>query len=358
MNLYATAPNIVTPTIRLPSIIARQATAATAAPSGQRAGEPLPGHGSLSLAERPLHGQAVPFSWREALTEGELGPEGPHQHIGEDHARAYYGVGEYGRGGGYGRQTIDRGLLVGEAAASCHESVPGGGASSDGGRVAGLAEAAAHERRRHMSETRRLTARAAIPLGGEGGASGSEEFRAWFLVRAAGAREREEAWLRSLEHVQAFIQQQGPFAGVLGFSQGATLAALLCTNSMAAGMQLHPRAALLCAGQVSTSHPDSEALASGIVDGVQSLHVIGRGDQVTPPGRSRELLQVFERARPGTTSEVRKVSCCSQGAIGAEEGVWMICTPKELERGAVARLRSSTGSASTSTAAYSVHLLH
>ncbi len=41
-------------------------------------------------------------------------------------------------------------------------------------------------------------------------------------------------WNESWEHLQHILQTQGPFDGVLGFSQGAAVAAVLCAQQVEA----------------------------------------------------------------------------------------------------------------------------
>jgi predicted esterase len=100
----------------------------------------------------------------------------------------------------------------------------------------------------------------------------------------------------SLALARQTIADHGPFDGVLGFSQGATLAALLCLAAHPAPPPV--RFAVLCAGFM----PRDSSLEPlvGALDGapprqllLPTLHVMGEGDQLVPIASSQRLSDCF-----------------------------------------------------------------
>tara|TARA_B110001452_G_scaffold248669_1_gene235607 strand:- start:412 stop:1113 length:702 start_codon:yes stop_codon:yes gene_type:complete len=99
----------------------------------------------------------------------------------------------------------------------------------------------------------------------------------------------------SLEAVRDAVREHGPFDGVLGFSQGATLAALLCLTPA----EMPPfRFAVLFSGFM----PRDASLEPlfGVTDGpppaqlaLPSLHVMGTADALVPVSSSRRLAECF-----------------------------------------------------------------
>eukprot|EP00850_Spirogloea_muscicola_P007106 SM000035S13086 [mRNA] locus=s35:322173:323766:- [translate_table: standard] len=142
-----------------------------------------------------------------------------------------------------------------------------------------------------------------LHLAVEFGGDLAEGYRAWFLQRAALEAE-EAAYARSLELLHSTNRRKGPFAGVLGFSQGATMAGLMCTAAVSASLDIRPLVSVLCSGRVSQSPHLQPAYRSGLLHGVRSLHVIGLQDQVVFPEHSLELFGYFREASRGLTKKV------------------------------------------------------
>ncbi|XP_013419337.1 esterase OVCA2-like [Lingula anatina] len=102
---------------------------------------------------------------------------------------------------------------------------------------------------------------------------------------------------QSLQTIQQAFQEQGPFDGVLGFSQGAALVALMC------GLREKDEEAcpfkfdfvMLVAGFKSHSKPHEEIYKIPIT--CPSLHVFGDTDKVIPKDMSEDLLQYFVEPR-------------------------------------------------------------
>lgn len=110
--------------------------------------------------------------------------------------------------------------------------------------------------------------------------------RGWWLESGPGpAPEKEpEAALRA---VAAALAALGPVDGLLGFSQGAALAGLVCALREGGDGRFPFRFALLVAG-----FPAEAAGAAGALR-VPSLHVFGQADRVIPAAESRALAARF-----------------------------------------------------------------
>lgn len=102
----------------------------------------------------------------------------------------------------------------------------------------------------------------------------------------------------SLEYLLDVVRKEGPFDGVLGFSQGAAMAALLCarlqTGSTELGLQM-PRFGVFVAGfdptTADTFQPLMESAGRIAVQG--SLHISGARDTLVIPDRTRALMNNF-----------------------------------------------------------------
>ena len=91
----------------------------------------------------------------------------------------------------------------------------------------------------------------------------------------------------SLALVRTTCQSQGPFDGVLGFSQGATLAALLCLTTDLFQF------AVLFAGYVPRDATVLAALDAGAPCRLPSFHCFGATDASVPPDVARALASRF-----------------------------------------------------------------
>lgn len=102
----------------------------------------------------------------------------------------------------------------------------------------------------------------------------------------------------SLAYLEGVFREQGPFDGVIGFSQGGTLAAVL------AAMQPHPAIVFKFVVCISAFPSRAGAHAALVRPGsvaMPSLHIYGERDALVTPDRSRALFDVFA---PGTASIV------------------------------------------------------
>ncbi|XP_038615414.1 esterase OVCA2 [Tachyglossus aculeatus] len=112
------------------------------------------------------------------------------------------------------------------------------------------------------------------------------------LEEPSACRGLEEA----LETVRAALRQHGPFDGLLGFSQGAALAALVCALGQAGDPRFPPpRFVILVSGFRPRGDRLSPPLLRAPVE-LPSLHVLGEADRVIPARESRELAACFPGA--------------------------------------------------------------
>ncbi|KAL4647574.1 hypothetical protein GN956_G8032 [Arapaima gigas] len=136
---------------------------------------------------------------------------------------------------------------------------------------------------------------------GHGESAGDEEDpRGWWFsdiqAQSFDARQECEVSLgleESVEVVREAVRTLGPFDGILGFSQGAALVAMLCALQE---QQVEPdfkfHFAILVAGFQSACSQHAKFYTCGPLT-IPSLHVFGQTDRVIPEAMSRELLPRF-----------------------------------------------------------------
>ncbi|XP_030648806.1 esterase OVCA2 [Chanos chanos] len=133
---------------------------------------------------------------------------------------------------------------------------------------------------------------------------GDEDQRGWWFSDTQAvsfdARQECEESLgleESVDAVRAAVKEQGPFDGILGFSQGAAFVAMLCSLQE---QKLEPdfrfRFAILVAGFRSAC-AQHRRFYDGPAITLPSLHVFGQEDRVIPEQMSRDLLPVFDGAQ-------------------------------------------------------------
>ncbi|CAN9501138.1 unnamed protein product [Ophioblennius macclurei] len=131
-------------------------------------------------------------------------------------------------------------------------------------------------------------------------AADGDDSRGWWFsdvhARSFNARQQCEESLgldQSVAAVREAVKLQGPFDGILGFSQGAALVAMLCSMQE---KQLEPdfgfRFAVLVAGFRSACEEHQTYYEAALQ--MPSLHVFGLEDKVIPDAMSRELLPSFQ----------------------------------------------------------------
>lgn len=131
------------------------------------------------------------------------------------------------------------------------------------------------------------------------GPGGDEDPKGWWFsdiqARSFSAQQQCEESLgldESVAVVREAVKVQGPFDGILGFSQGAALVAMLCSLQE---QNLEPdfcfRFAILVAGFCSACKEHYKFYSTPLQ--IPSLHVFGLEDRVIPDNMSRELLPSF-----------------------------------------------------------------
>ena len=110
--------------------------------------------------------------------------------------------------------------------------------------------------------------------------------RAWW--RGHSGMDTYVGWDESHAKLSALWEAE-QFDGVMGFSQGAGAAAMLCAER-------RPRFGIFVAGFVPRDEAAAAMLIAG-VDGVPTLHVTGSADTLIVPARSRALASLFSDAQ-------------------------------------------------------------
>ncbi|KAK7598137.1 hypothetical protein V9T40_006372 [Parthenolecanium corni] len=125
--------------------------------------------------------------------------------------------------------------------------------------------------------------------------NGVDEERSWWFTNddlTFSSKEISQVSIgfdESVTKVKTVYSQEGPFDGLLGFSQGAAFAATLCAlmNS-----DFHFSFVILVAGFKSLVPPHSHFYNN--IFNLPSLHVIGKSDAVIPRELSEELAEHFQ----------------------------------------------------------------
>ncbi|XP_013985108.1 esterase OVCA2 isoform X1 [Salmo salar] len=136
----------------------------------------------------------------------------------------------------------------------------------------------------------------------EVGPGSDEAPRGWWFsdtqARSFDAGQQCQASLgleESVEAVRTAVKDLGPFDGVLGFSQGAALVAVLCSiQEQNLEPQFQFRFAILVAGFRSACSEHQRFYGGPASLAIPSLHIFGQEDQVIPDRMSRELLPLFQ----------------------------------------------------------------
>lgn len=132
------------------------------------------------------------------------------------------------------------------------------------------------------------------------GSRGDEDLRGWWFSdihsQSFSAQQQCDESLgldESVNAVREAVRVQGPFDGILGFSQGAAFVAMLCSLQE---QKLEPdfnfRFAVIVAGFRSMCKEHQRFYIAPLQ--IPSLHVFGLEDRVIPDNMSRELLPSFQ----------------------------------------------------------------
>lgn len=97
-----------------------------------------------------------------------------------------------------------------------------------------------------------------------------------------------------MESVQQFCAENGPFDGILGFSQGASMVHLLLSMQSRGQISTSFKFAILFSGFISLSSVHRDLVSPSV--SIPSFHVSGEGDNIVFHARSLELKDLFEKA--------------------------------------------------------------
>lgn len=120
--------------------------------------------------------------------------------------------------------------------------------------------------------------------------------RGWWFSRpgtfeASEAADQPAGLEESLEAVARALEERGPFDGLLGFSQGAALAAMVCALRARGDPRFPITFAILVAAFASRAPAHDHFYREPIA--LPSLHVVGDADAVIAARLSAELAQCF-----------------------------------------------------------------
>ncbi|XP_014663668.1 PREDICTED: ovarian cancer-associated gene 2 protein homolog [Priapulus caudatus] len=118
----------------------------------------------------------------------------------------------------------------------------------------------------------------------------------WFSTREKSYRAQDftdidDGFITSVDVIRAAFREHGPFDGVLGFSQGASMVSILCGMREQGDPDIQFKFAVLVAGYKSRSGCHDTFYTKPI--SVPSLHVFGDTDQVIPKEMSIDLQKYF-----------------------------------------------------------------
>ena len=126
----------------------------------------------------------------------------------------------------------------------------------------------------------------------------NEQERGWWFSRpekSYNALDKTEHCIGfedTLKLIQETFESQGPFDGVMGFSQGAALLSLLCVLRSDPSNDIDFKFTIFFAGFKSLVSPHASMYSGHSID-CPSFHTIGSTDAVIPSQSSEELLDMF-----------------------------------------------------------------
>ncbi|XP_017777791.1 PREDICTED: esterase AGAP003155 [Nicrophorus vespilloides] len=139
------------------------------------------------------------------------------------------------------------------------------------------------------------------------GQSADEEQYGWFFNRDnktyRGIRKGGPAvgFEESLKFIEKVVEEQGPFNGIMGFSQGACFVGLLCDLQARGMLPYKFDFAIMASGFKSDCLPHKKYYSEPI--SIPTLHIYGETDNIIPTEMSKSLATVFgeplEISHPG-----------------------------------------------------------
>lgn len=135
---------------------------------------------------------------------------------------------------------------------------------------------------------------------------------------------RYTGWESSQAALEAALEEHGPVDGLLGFSQGATAAALFLAhrtpqNSTQKSQKESSLFGIFIGGFLPRDENFAEAIRAAAPLEVRSMHVSGEKDALVPPERSAELWEAFDSEQRSVLRHpgAHMVPTCS-GGVKAE----------------------------------------
>lgn len=111
---------------------------------------------------------------------------------------------------------------------------------------------------------------------------------AWWDANTADGVTTYDGWPKSRSYLHTVFKEQGPFDGILGFSQGAILSSVLVALRPEFGFDF----AVLIGGFQARDHELAKLYDREFE--IPSLHVYGRGDEIVKPEASEKLAQKYK----------------------------------------------------------------
>lgn len=123
-----------------------------------------------------------------------------------------------------------------------------------------------------------------------------EDQRGWWFTKktsfsAKDISDDDFGFRESIKLIEDYVKEEGPFDGILGFSQGASLAALLCALKCNKEIDCDFKFVIIISGFKSLCEPHLKYYENKI--NVPSLHVIGDTDRIIDRKMSDELTELF-----------------------------------------------------------------
>eukprot|EP00474_Spongospora_subterranea_P000889 CRZ01347.1 hypothetical protein [Spongospora subterranea] len=106
-----------------------------------------------------------------------------------------------------------------------------------------------------------------------------------------------EGWKDSVAYIRNYIVNNGPFDGLFGFSQGASMLYVLCAlqqqevNSGQLAQPWHMKFGIFCGGFLPRDPAIPQLPQSQII--IPTLHIIGQSDETVPADKSEGLARMF-----------------------------------------------------------------
>jgi predicted esterase len=118
------------------------------------------------------------------------------------------------------------------------------------------------------------------------------------LARLAGRHRHYKGWTRTRTAIISAFETQGPFDGILGFSQGAALAGLLVGLRATNGITTAERPIRFDFAILVSGFPSNDRELATVYDradayALPSFHLVGRADVVVPNEDSHRLASRF-----------------------------------------------------------------